>query len=926
MVRGRSMFKLQLIDLECNLIDHTVDLIKKLKNKKITFVSANRRPIRFVEQKLPLDHLLRTDFYVLDEFVTNFVLKYSDKTLQIHSPLERYFFIASIMNGENEISSKFGGSLKKIFPWAKRVANLFDEIDKHRLSQNLQNFKYAELIEPANVIVEHLKTLYSIYRNEMEAKSITYRGDLYSKMLDILNNQTDFDDFDNSAFIFTNIVYISDTEAKILRKLSEFSDVYFLLYHDLKQRDKLFDSFKAVNILIEKLKVEPEGIVFEDNSYLLPEIIFYSYPDKTTEMDNLANILLEVYKKNQDPLDTAIILPDESSIIPLLVNLPEDKDLNINITMGYPFVNTPFYLFMCSFFELLISTNRGDSDSSFKVKSERLLPIIDYKDLFRDEELKEELGDIKKNILSKLASSYIIISREKHRSFYGLLDKFLKIKNITDLIDAIEELMSFIYTFRSSKDRNVSFTINTINLFIENFIDTLKKITQPLDVDIELSYTIFKEISKDLAIPFEGTPLRGLQIMGILESRGLKFKNIFLPDMNEGVIPSVDKIDPLLSEEIKSLIGLPSFREKEVLMRYNFYRIVFSSEKVYIFYCIGTDGMNKAVRSRYVEQLLFMKELQEEKDLSETINRFTSDFYIPKVDQNYVKNLRQNLNISGTLLDTYLTCPYKYYLKYIKELKTATKFTAEFEHEKIGSLIHEILRENTIIGKTLKESFDPEKGIKIIEDLRRGVGDEKSELHNYIRDMDEIRYNLLINILKYRFNAFIENELNDNPVFAKEEWFSFDYGSHKIVGRVDRIDKIEESKLRIIDYKTGKNKLILSKNKIQTVLDKLYDLDYGRDSLICLKENIPSVQLFVYKLLVKNRFKDYKCEAIYYYFGLSGEKMNEVTTRIDFDDTPDIDKIVFYLINHLENAEYLYPLPGKNCSFCEYNKMCRFGE
>lgn len=932
------MFKLQLIDLECNLLNHAADLIKRLDKEKVVFVSANRRPIRFVEQSLDLNNLLKTDFYVLDELVADFVLKYSEKPLHIHTPLERYFFVLEILLKNDKIFSKFDKSPKKLFPWAKRVANLFDEIDKHRLSFNLQNFEYLEVLEQAKVILEHLKNLYEIYKNEMLTKNITYRGDLYSKMLDILKNNKIFDDFKNHAFIITNLVYISDTEAEILKELSKISDVYFLVHHDVKQRDKMFDCFKAVEQLKEKLKPskdEIEEITLSNESCKLPEIHFYSYPDKTTEMDELSNILLKTYENKQDPMDTAIILPDESSIMPLLINLPENPDINVNITMGYPFVKTPFYIFMTDFFELLNSINKNTSNKDeFKIEAEKILPIVDNKNIFKDEKLRNEFEQIRNIIFDGLDSSYIFINKNKYPSFYGLIDNFLKVTTIKELITTMESLIELLYTYKSSEEKNILFKINTINLFIENFIDALKKMDQSLKIDIDLCYMIFKELSKDLAIPFEGTPLRGLQIMGILESRGLKFKNVFLPDMNEEIIPSVDKIDPLLPEEIKRIIGLPSFKEKEILMRYNFYRILYSSEKVHIFYLTGSDGMNKAMRSRYVEQLLFMKELQEEKPLSNTINKFTSDFYIPKIEQDYVKKNEEDIKIdkiSSTVLDTYLSCPYKYYLKYVKDIKPAAKFIIEFEHDMIGNLIHLILKENTVEGKTLKDSFNKQRAFGIIDDLRQGKMD--SDLSNYIMKMDEFRYKMLVRVLKYRFDAFLNNEINNNPVFLVEEEFSISYNAkYNIVGRIDRADKVDNNKLRIIDYKTGSKKIVLSKNKIKSVLEKIDGEDFknfSRDNLMFIKDKIPSVQLLVYRLLLKSdqNYKDYQCEAMYYYFGLDGDKVKDVISEFDFEnDTLNTDPIIYYLIDHLEKSEYYYPLPGKNCSYCDYNKMCRFGE
>ncbi len=924
------MFNLHLIDLEYNLIDCISNLIRDLQTNKITLISSNRRPIRFIEQQLNTENLLKTDFFVLDEFVLDFVIKYTNKPLKIQTPLERYFLLVDILREDNELYQKLGGTTEKVFPWAKKVSALFDEIDKHRLAKNLQNFQYAELIEPAKAIAEKLKNLYQRYRKVIEEIDLTFGGDLYSRMLDILEETDNFLDFNNHAFIFTNLTYISETEADILNKLSKLSDTHFVIYHDLKERGKTFESFKAVDNLIKKLRRRINNIKIIEQVYdeppKLPTLHFYSFPDTITEMNYISDLLNYKYSEIEDlndPTQVAVVLPDENALLPLLINLPEDYDININITMGYPFKNTDFYRFISQFLELVIDLKESISNNTFRIKEEKILPICDYKDLFFDERIKAELEQLKNMILSPHYNP-TKFTKDASPTLLQILDRFLNISSVGDLIDVFEYFISLIHRYPLEKEKEHIFKFNTINLFVSNFLDTLKKLPKEKELNIELAQILFEEISKDIAIPFEGSPLRGLQIMGILESRGLKFKNIFIPDMNEGVIPSVDKVDPLLSESIKRAIGLPSYEEKEILMRYNFYRLLFSSEQAHILYKTGSDGNNKSTRSRYVEQLILKEEL-EKKDCKNIVKQFHLDFYIPKIVDTQIEKPTDIPNIhSPSSLDTYLTCPYKYYLKYLKNIKPPIKIDREFEHDKAGSIVHAILKSTVEIGKTVEDSFDPDKAIKIIENVRNGLPsstdlDKDSSLRNYIISMGELQFLMFVEILKHRLNVFLDKHRNlkeEYKVIATEKKIV----SYDLLGILDRVDQVEFSKIRVVDYKTGSGATIPSKNKLTEVLAEIDNLDESKDALIFLKERIPSIQLIAYLMLVKAEYGAERYEARFFYLNKNRDNFPS------FSPDENTDAIVSFLIGHLKNSKHIYPLPGRNCEYCDYNSMCRFAE
>ncbi|ADR19652.1 PD-(D/E)XK nuclease family protein [Calditerrivibrio nitroreducens] len=920
------MFHLNLIDIDYDLIEYLSNLINDIKKDKIIFISANRRPIRFVEQKIGNRHILKTDFYILDEFVKEFVQHFSDTPPTIQSPIERYFFIHDLLKENLKLYDKLGGSIQKVFPWCKRISSLFDEIDKHRVENKLQNFQYTELVEPSREIMENLKNLYRFYKESMKEKNLTYTGDLYSQMLDILSSRETLPDYENTALIFTNLVYISDTEAEILKKLSEFSDLYFVVYDDLKNRGDEFESFKAVENIKKRLqKISSIKIdkVSDSKAFEKPEINFYSFNDTISEMDHLANILYDDYQNVEAPNETAVILPDESSLYPLLINLPLDYKPNINITMGFPFTKTTIYIFLSNLFELSIDIKKGSNDT-LKIPAEKLVTICDYASIFYDQNLKKDLQDIKSFVYS-LQRSAIDIGKGSFSHFYNLITKFIEISSIHDFSTSLEYLTSLMHRYPPEKLKELIFTVNTINIFVEKFIDTLKKLPEDKEINLELSYIIFKEISKDILIPFEGSPLKGLQIMGILEARGLKFEHIFIPDMNEGVIPSVDKVDPLIPESIKRIIGLPSYEEKEILMRYNFFRLVYSAKKVYLFFKTGVGDNSKFVRSRYVDQLILKEELDRNQEFA-NIYQPKSNFFTPKhEDLSFQKPCDISLkSYSPTALDCYLSCPYRYYLRYIRQIPPAVNIDSDFKADRVGSIVHAILEETIELGKPVKDSFLVENALNIIDCVRSQNKrittkiNNEGNLKNYILDMSELEYEMFRKILEYRFNRFLDvhfddENLRDSIVMAKEKGIK----KGKLEGVIDRIDKLRD-KLIIIDYKTGSSLKSPSKSKVTQLSDKIYELGINREDLLYLKENLKSVQLLTYIVLAMSKYKADEYEAIYYLFGKNNGNIKK------FSVEKEVAGIIDYIINHIEKTEHIYPLPDRDCVYCEYNRMCRF--
>ncbi|MGA1847636.1 PD-(D/E)XK nuclease family protein [Deferribacter abyssi] len=938
--------KVYKIDIGFNFINYIALQLNKLKKdyRKIIFISANRRPIRFIEKTIDLDTALRVDFYTIEDFVKDIVINYSDEIPTVHSKLEREIYFLELIQKIPELYEKLGGNDVKVFPWAKRLSKLFDEIDKQLLGDKLKDFYYVEALDEAKEILENLKSLYRKY--EKDYKNFTYNGNIFKRASDLTSTDKFHDEFRDTLFIFSGLIYLSNSELKMMKNISETADIYFFVQTDLQEREDEtlgFDTFKIVDNLIMKLNKYVKSDIEEikdDKNTAETEFYFYQFPDTHSEAAEIFKIVRDKYRASDDkksPEKLAVVLPDARTLFPLLAYFDKNDDLHINISMGYPFGNTDVGMFLDSLFHVLIDMDRRyKTTSSYIVDSKLLLRLLNSNilNLFKNE-IVSSANMLKDQLFEKQSSTYKF--EESEDFFRLLLVKFLEIKDIYSLRKSFLNLFNQFDNKILQKDK-YKFTTQILQYFYNEVVENLNLLNSERKVDVLFSYHLIKEIVNDMTIPFEGHPLEGIQIMGMLEARLLSFENIIIADVNEGVLPAGDKIDPLLPEEIKVELGLTSFKEKEMLMRYNFFRLVYSAKNAYVMYKSGATGVDKYIKSRFVEQLILLNELKAKKEFQVythelALSKFENiDNKIAKdgeIKEHFKKLFREG-NISPSRINYYMQCPYAYYLKYIKGVKGRIKLDEDFEADKLGTIVHKFFEENfknyldkrvtkedlEYICKSIKQEIDNLPDYKYV--------DKDGSIKRFLKKLDNFRIKALRLILKYRIETYFENILynqSDFKLLALEKELNFD--SLKLHGFADRIDEIENGKIRVIDYKTGTGKLMPYKNKVAILIENSSDiLNNYDDKVLCeVRSCINSVQMHCYILMAKEKFNAEVLAEIHH---IGASKKHEVVEKLSDEHIEDYKKLIEYILNHMKNSGYIYALPDKHCEHCDYNHFCRY--
>jgi hypothetical protein len=671
-------------------------------------------------------------------------------------------------------------------------------------------------------------------------------------------------------------------------------------------------------------------------SYKPVRFTFLQSADTHGEAGQAAKIIIDKYRLFENKTSSnnlAVILPDPKTLYPLL-NMLGSEDMSLNISMGLGLKSTETGVFFEALFGLLIDIERkqsigiphsSDSKVFLRFLNTGLISLF-YDDIIG------EANSIKNEIIKSGKSVYQIDINGKIYS--RVLKPFLECKNIKSLEAAFTSLFSNLDPDKL-KLESAALTLQVLKHFYFEVVNSLKLIAEERAGDLNFFYKLLGEVMNDIIIPYEGHPLQGVQIMGVLEARLLTFDNIIIADVNEGILPAGDKIDPLLPESLKVELGLTSFKEKEMLMKYNFFRLVYSAKETFVLFKSGTSGNDKFVRSRFVEQLIFIKEKEEKKPLQ--IENKT--FSVPEFQKNenfisrselcdeHFKNVKY---FSPSALNTYMRCPYSYYLKYIKNVPESVSFDRDFEADTLGSLVHKYFEVH--FGKILGKSADK----NLLEIVKDGIlndveslpkfnyEDSENKIRNFVESLSRFQLEGLKIILVKRVTDYFEKIKNQDEGFKVigTEKDIFDY-SLKLKGRMDRIDELPGGAIRVVDFKTGLGKNMPFPRKLEKLIDEFAEIReiYDDKSLEKVRDSLNSVQMPCYILLAKKVYKKEVVSEIHYI----GKKESDCIESLSDENIANYKMFINYIMQHMINSEKIYALANeKTCKYCEYESFCKF--
>ncbi len=805
-----------------------LDVLKDLKKNgadlsKQIFILPSKRAGLFLKHQL---HLVNKTTQFAPEIISIETFVENLSGLKVLSNTEILF---EFYNVYLKLTQEPKDSFEVFSKWAQILLQDFNEIDRYNIPQK-QIFDYLKAIQELNhwsleqnkteFVKNYLKfwnKLNSYYTNlsqQLRNKNKGYQGLIYREAVNNLNNYITQNP--NKEYVFLGFNALNTCEETIIQQLLENNQAK--IYWDIDSAFMAHPKHDAALFAKQHKSTWPffrnNAFNWISNNYTNDKTItIYGIPKNIGQAKHIGSLLKTLQSKNASLESTAVVLGDENLLIPTLNALPESVK-NLNITMGFPLEAIP----LASLFENLFNTHKIVSDSFYFKDVVNVLSHPFIKPLFYHTGTNYAIKAIE--TIESQNITYITTERLK-----ALIPKFTELIDLLfgnwnaatkHILNKCIQLIQTIKAYLNTQDKPDTLALEYLFRFNMLF-NELQGLNAQYGHITNLStlYGIYKELLSSQTLDFQGEPLEGLQVMGMLESRVLDFETVIIASVNEGVLPAGKSNNSFIPFDVKIENKLPTYKEKDAVYTYHFYRLLQRAKHIFILYNTEADVLTAGEKSRFITQL----EL-------EGIHKITHKIVVPqtpkiettvhtiKKDEALIKRLEDisNKGFSPSSLTAYIRNPIDFYYQKILNIKAYNEVEETVAANTLGTVVHNTLEDfyKPLVGKTLTA--------EIIKSLKKEI-DKTVTLHFkelYKEGNISKGKNLIIyEIAKRYVSNFLSLELKeinagnsikilaieaDNTVKIDVPGLSFPV---KLTGKVDRVDEFNGI-TRIIDYKTGR--------------------------------------------------------------------------------------------------------------------------
>jgi hypothetical protein len=801
------------------ITDVLLDLKKKnVDFSELKFILPSRRSGVFLKREL--SKLLKNTIFAPEIFsIEEFVKDISE--LNSISNVDLLFEFYSVYLNIDGLSEK--DSFDAFVKWAQILLQDFNEIDRYLIdSSHIFDYLTAlKKIEEWNLEIKKTsskrylnlwKNINNYYKNltsVLVSKGQGYQGLIYREAVN--NLQSYIQNNNNNEYVFLGFNALNKAESIILQEFLEtgLAQIYF-------DCDIAFveDKFHSAGKFIREHKEWP---YFRSNSFnwltnkyaQKKNITIISTPKGIGQAKSVGEILI----KKESFSDIAVVLADENLLSPIINELP-NKVNSLNITMGFPLRNIP----LTSLIERLLLIHQNKPHKYYYKDVTSVLSHQSIQQLF----IGLGFGDTNQIISRITLDNHILIPLEDLQYLSQGGDSIINLLFSSwddNPQKAIDSCISLVYhlkeVYSKNKEKN-QLNLEYLYRFYELFI-ALNKLHRNYNyiTSIKVLYGIFKELLHSETLDFQGEPLQGLQIMGMLESRVLDFETVIITSVNEGILPSGKTDNSFIPFDLKLQYGLPTYKEKDAVYCYHFYRLIQRAKNIYLIYNSEPDVLLGGEKSRFITQMEVEGVHKVEHLVYTPSNHpIKSVQSIIQKTPNVISKLKDvaTKGFSPSSLSNYIRNPIDFYSQKVLGIKEYEEVEETVAANTLGTVVHNSLEDlyKPFEGKTI--SIDKLKGV--IPKVNSNVNSHFKKVYKK-GDIDKGMNLIIFEIAKRYVHNFIQSEIeqlkrgHEIKLLHTEYQLSVpvnipDIGIPvSLVGTIDRID-IYDGTLRIIDYKSGK--------------------------------------------------------------------------------------------------------------------------
>lgn len=754
-------------------------------------------------------------------------------------------------------------SFDEFIYWGEMLLNDFDDIDKYMvdarmLFRNVSDLKSLDddfnYLSPEQVqairsfwssfypkgdspnqqhFLELWEILYDLYaglRTSLAKDGCGYDGMIFREVVEQLEKEP-MSDFPFDQVVFVGLNALSVSEERLLLALQKKGVADF--YWDYVGPWVTDPDNKASFFLGRNLRLFPSRMQLPVTEPVQAEIRVMGVPSAIGQAKQVYPILQALADEQQltdeSALRTAIVLPDEHLLVPVLNAIPEAIQY-INVTMGYPLAGTPVAALMEYILTLQKNIRYIDRVPVFYFRD--VLPILNHQYVMAA--APEEVSQLVKDMTAGNRIYVHAADLNRHELLSILFTPVQNTEELSDyLIHVLEALNTCLRNKRPNPDdeemisNSTQTTADIEQEFIFHYFATVNRMKEvmreaKIEMRLDTYFRLLKRMTDLITIPFEGEPLSGLQVMGVLETRALDFDRLIILSMNEGIFPLKKAANSFIPYNLRRGFGLPTYEHQDSVWAYHFYRLIRRAKQVTLLYDTRTTGLQTGEVSRFVHQLRYHYQYPL---IDELVVYDVASSAVPPISVQKTAEVEKLLSdflsggpraLSASAINTYLDCPLKFYFSVLEQIQEEDEITETVERDVFGSILH----------KVMEDLYAPFKGKLVTADLLKLLRKDQPLLTGTIaRAFAELFFkspvvrplegeNFLTGemIRKYA-EKILEQDARFTPFHyiesEKKVRATITLSDKRVVqlkGFIDRVDSLDRV-LRIVDYKTGSGKL-----------------------------------------------------------------------------------------------------------------------
>lgn len=848
----------------------------------------------------------------------------------------------------------------RFLPWGIRLAGLLDELMRHGLPPRDLLLDEEEALPEARALLGHIEKVYETYLAALAREHLTTEGNDCRLVLRRLDDVPAL--LAGQRILIAGFYALSGAEDALFRRLWE-AGLADVLWHSDPAGAATADPEGAHWSCGEhhswarrwgaKLHVKPEV-----SPNIPPRLRFIEAYDRHSELLALSRELAAL------PEDQAagVILPDEALLPPVLHHLPERE---CNISMGYPLDRASLAQLLESVLVLAENSENGRCrrrDLSALIRHPYLKTLVlpgdgDVRPLravFRqwEQHLRASGGRIDPH---GFAPDYAALdmtgqAREietlRAAVVRSCIDAFAKAGTLAELAGALRGMIALLVEHGGSLWRDHLLDAECLCRMRGSVLPALSSSRLAhAPLARHTLHAILRELIRLERVPFEPDPITGLQVVGMLETRLLRFPRLFILEATEDRLPGGAGHDPLLPDSLRARLGLPDASTRDIVAAYTFFRLLAGADEAVIFYRQGdAPGLLDATpsRSRFVEMLLWEEEQRRGSLIrpgEPPVERVVLPLSPLRVSAQAIEKteaVRQALfghlearGLSPSSLDAYMMCPKAFFLRQICGLRPPEEIGENGDPAALGSMIHGLL----------KDFLAPHLGRET--DVAALDGDDLADRFSLALRAQAFHAALpfdarimLDRTGRERLRRFLRNQPR-TTILALEQLVEakvpFLDRTVRLHGYVDRLD-LRGTEGMVIDYKTGrvqkaKNGLWNDAGLWQTLENWRPDDGPEADPLARLAELAGSTQMPLYMLLADDGGHVSPTSAAWVELREDGKEIPYFPPRMGQEARREFvnvltPRLLAFLLRHMAEAGSFVPLPGERCRFCDVRGAC----